>query len=211
MEGGNKPWAVKIGFLGDPHVGKTSLCNNYNGIEFDENIVPTIGAEKFEKKIRIKSGDEIKLIYWDTSWQERFRSSSFKCIRSVHAIILVFDITSKSSFENLNHWLEDIKDNFDNPNLVLFGNKVDLEEKREVSKEEIEKFAKNNKIAYFETSAKTGNGINEGFDYIANETYHKLCSRNVPRNIILDEDEYTAGCFGKKKKKKKKKKKCLFP
>ena len=58
----------------------------------------------------------------------------------------MFDITSKSSFENLNHWLEDIKDNFDNPNLVLFGNKVDLEEKREVSKEEIEKFAKNNKI-----------------------------------------------------------------
>ena len=126
----------------------------------------------------------------------------------VNGIILVFDITSKSSFENLNHWLLDIKDNFDNPNLVLFGNKVNLEEKREVSKEEIEKFAKNNKMAYFETSAKTGYGINEGFDYIANEAYDKLCSRNVHRKIILDENEYTTGYFGKKKKKKKK---CLFP
>ena len=181
------------------------------GIEFEENTIPTIGSEKFDKKISLKNREEIKLIYWDTSGQERFRVSAFRCLRTVNGIILVFDIASKSSFENLNHQLLDIKDNFDNPNLVLFGNKVDLEEKREVSKEEIEKFAKNNKIAYFETSAKTGNGINEGFDYIANETYDKLCSRNVPRNIILDEDEYTAGCFGKKKKKKKKKKKCLFP
>ena len=125
----------------------------------------------------------------------------------VNGIILVFDITSKSSFENLNHWLLDIKDNFDNPNLVLFGNKVNLEEKREVSKEEIEKFATNNKMAYVETSAKTGNGINEGFDYIASEAYDKICfRRDYPRNIILDEDENNSGCFGKKKKKKK----CLF-
>ena len=54
-------------------------------------------------------------------------------------------------------------------------------------------------MAYFETSAKTGYGINEGFDYIANEAYDKLCSRNVHRKIILDENEYTTGYFGKKK------------
>ena len=204
MEGEIKIRAIKLGFLGDPHVGKTSICNTYNGIEFEENTIPTIGSEKFDKKIRLKNREEIKLIYWDTSGQERFRASAFRCLRTVNGIILVFDIASKSSFENLNHQLLDIKDNFDNPNLVLFGNKVDLEEKREVSKEEIEKFAKNNKMAYFETSAKTGFGINEGFDYIANEAYDKNCfRRDYPRNITLDEDENNSGCFGKKKKKKK--------
>ena len=87
--------------------------------------------DKFDSKIALNDGNKIKLFLWDTSGQERFRSSAFRAMRVVHGIILVFDHTSRQTFENIDKWLNDIRDNFDRPFLVLFGNKADKEKRRE--------------------------------------------------------------------------------
>ena len=174
--------AIRIGLLGDSKVGKSAICHSFMNLEFDfGSNLTTIGSDRFETKIQLKNKKEIKLILWDTAGQERFRSAAFKTIKSVHGIALVFDVTSKESFSNISLWLDDIKDNFDNPCIVLFGNKIDIEkEKWEVTPEEIKKLVEEKKLTYFETSAKEKLGINEGFNHVANEAYVKLGGKIEP-------------------------------
>ena len=189
--------AIRIGLLGDSKVGKSAICHSFMNLEFDfGSNLTTIGSDRFETKIQLKNKKEIKLILWDTAGQERFRSAAFKTIKSVHGIALVFDVTSKESFSNISLWLDDIKDNFDNPCIVLFGNKIDIEkEKWEVTPEEIKKLVEEKKLTYFETSAKEKLGINEGFNHVANEAYVKLGGKIEP-------DEQKINLNDKKPKKK---------
>ena len=202
---------AKIALLGDSTVGKTSICLTYKGIEFKENTLFTIGTDKFDKIIKVENGKEIKLVIWDTAGQERFRSIALSAIKSVKGIILVADLTKKSSFINIKMWLEDIQNNFNNPSLVLFGNKADLTEKRQVTSEEAKKYAEENGLIYFETSAKTNQGINEGFAYIANQAYKKAeqkLNSGKGKNIEIGKDEIketeSSKCCGSKKNEKKK-------
>ena len=190
--------AIRIGLLGDSKVGKSAICHSFMNLEFDfGSNLTTIGSDRFETKIQLKNKKEIKLILWDTAGQERFRSAAFKTIKSVHGIALVFDVTSKESFSNISLWLDDIKDNFDNPCIVLFGNKIDIEkDKWEVTPEEIKKLVEEKKLTYFETSAKEKLGINEGFNHVANEAYVKLGGKIEP-------DEQKINLNDKKPKKKK--------
>ena len=190
--------AIRIGLLGDSKVGKSAICHSFMNLEFDfGSNLTTIGSDRFETKIQLKNKKEIKLILWDTAGQERFRSAAFKTIKSVHGIALVFDVTSKESFSNISLWLDDIKDNFDNPCIVLFGNKIDIEkDKWEVTPEEIKKLVEEKKLTYFETSAKEKLGINEGFNHVANEAYVKLGGKIEP-------DDQKINLNDKKPKKKK--------
>ena len=204
---------LKIAVLGDSHTGKTSIFNSIMGIEFREDTLSTIGTDKYETRSTLKNGEEIKLVLWDTSGQERFRSVAFNTIRSAQGVVLVLDLTSRTSFENISVWLKQIEDNLNNPCIVLFGNKNDnSKEKWQVTIEEAEEFAKNINLKFFETSAKTKFGINEGLSYIVNETYDKIekmidnKSNNFQFNGIRNEYEYVNGCFGKKKRRKKKNK-----
>ena len=202
---------AKIALLGDSTVGKTSICLTYKGIEFKENTLFTIGTDKFDKIIKVENGKEIKLVIWDTAGQERFRSIALSAIKSVNGIILVADLTKKESFINIKMWLENIQNNFNNPSLVLFGNKADLTEKRQVTSEEAKKYAEENGLIYFETSAKTNQGINEGFAYIANQAYKKAeqkLNSGKGKNIEIGKDEIketeSSKCCGSKKNEKKK-------
>ena len=202
---------VKLALLGDSAVGKTALCHALLNLDFSEDALASIGIDKLETKFPLKNGKEIKLILWDTAGQERFRSMAMQTLRAVQGIVVVFDVTAKRTFENVNLWLEDIKECIDNPCLVLFGNKADMpNEKWEVTKEEAEQYAKKMNLQYFETSAKTKQGLDEGFSFIVNKAYD---TAKAQQGIIIDddeqkeeEDEYVNGCFGKKKKKKKKNK-----
>ena len=136
---------LKVGLLGDSMVGKTAICNSFMGLEFNQDQLSTIGIEKLEKKITLKNGKEIKLILWDTAGQERFRAAALKAVRSAQGVVLVFDVTKKVTFENISDWMTQIKDNFKNPSVVLFGNKTDIEEEKwEVQKDEINEFVKKN-------------------------------------------------------------------
>ena len=177
--------SIRVGLLGDGIVGKTSICNTFTGIEFDPDTMATVGTARFEKKIILSNNKEVKLILWDTAGQERFRSAGFRSIRSVQGIALVFDFTNKQSFKNIEVWLDEIRDNLDNPCIVLLGNKIDIDkEKWQVTQEEVNKFAQEKKFNFYPTSAKTGEGINEAFSYIANLIYKKVEGKKT-NNIVI--------------------------
>ena len=135
---------------------------------------------------------------------------ALQALKAVQGIILVFDLTKRESFININNWLETVKENLHNPNLILFGNKADIKkEDWKVTSEEAENFAVKLNMKYVETSAYTRQGLDEGFSTLINDTYNKVKGKNDDSGKIEikkdnNEDEYVTGCFGKKKKKKKK-------
>ena len=167
--------AIKIALLGDSKVGKSTIANKYVKVDFKDDLLSTIGSDRLETKLTLENGETIKLIIWDTAGEERFRSIALKALKAVQGVILVFDLTSRLSFQNINNWIQTANDNLKDPTLVLFGNKADLnKETWEVTKEEAEEFAKNSNMKYFETSARTRQGIEEGFASIANDIYTRL-------------------------------------
>ena len=166
--------AIKIALLGDSTVGKTEIINSYLGREFTGREIQTIGCDKCEKKFTLKNEKTIKLTLWDTAGAEAFRSVPLQLLRNFQGVILVFDITNKSSFNNLNFWLKQIKGRSSSIPIVLFGNKVDKnKDEWEVISEEAKNFAEKIELTYFEVSAKTKQGINEGIFYLANNIYER--------------------------------------
>ena len=160
---------LKLAFLGDSAVGKTTIIETYMGVEFNEDFISTIGWDRKKTKITLENGKEMELSIWDTAGQERYHSVAIKVIKQVQGIIVVFDITKKETFKSVANWLQVIDDNFTDVSIILFGNKCDMEENREVTKEEATKFAMEKNITYLETSAKNKINIKEGISAIANE------------------------------------------
>jgi len=148
----------KIIFTGDSGVGKTSIINSIMGQKFSPEYEPSIGVDFFSKTIRYK-GRLIKLQIWDSAGQEKFRSLIPNYIRGSSLIFLIFDVSKKESFQHLNEWIDFIT-NIEKGNIVIVGNKIDLKENIEVTREEAEKFCSEKKYEYFEVSAKEGTNIN---------------------------------------------------
>ena len=195
--------AIKISLLGDQNVGKTCICGAFLNLEFIDDTLCTIGKDKMDSSMKMEDGKEMKLVIWDTAGQERFHSIALSSIKNAQGIIVVFDVTLRKSFNNVVKWLKEINDRTDTVSIVLFGNKCDME-KREVTKEEAEIFAKQNNLIYFETSAKNKININEGFQRVANDAYKKYGKKT---GIDLEDDvpinvEEKVGCCGGKKRKK---------
>lgn len=155
-------FSVKTVIIGDSGVGKTCILTRFTRDFFDETSQPTLGVE-FLAKIVETQKHRIELQLWDTAGQELFRSVTRGYYRGSAIAYLVFDITQRQTFDNLEKWQADIKEvALPNVITVLIGNKSDLAaEKRQVSTEEIEAFAKDHKMEYFEVSAKTGENVNE--------------------------------------------------
>ena len=164
---------IRLAILGDTTVGKTSIINVFLNLEFSQLMVTSVGKDKYDTQIEMKNGEEMKLIIWDTAGQERFHSIAVGTIKNSHGIIVTFDITRRKTFDNVLLWLKEIRENSGAIPVVLFGNKCDLEEKREVKKEEAQNFAKKNNMIYFETSAKENINIKEGFKELAELAYEK--------------------------------------
>lgn len=163
-------YSVKIIVLGDAFVGKTALIESLIHNTFtDENTCSTIGVE-FESKI-IKIGNKrVKAMIWDTAGQEVYRSLIDSYYRGCAGAIIVFDVTMRKSFENLKYWLDAIHKN--NPgkvvSIILVANKIDKSLKRVISKEMIEEFCHEEKLEYFETSAKTNTNTKIYFNHLLN-------------------------------------------
>ena len=207
----------KIVIIGDQHVGKTSILSKYKYETIEENYAPTIGIDFLTKNVFLED-KTIRLIMWDTAGQERFKSLIPSYLKNANSIILTFDITSKNSFNSLNKWLEDIKNNVqDSVFIVLCGNKIDLNNKRQVNYEDAQKFAKDNDLIYIETSAITGDGIKKLFDVITKSFYDggvsigndsQVNERSIvlqPNNNVIDDVVDKKNCCTNNKKKEKKK------
>ena len=162
-----------ISLLGEGEVGKTSLISVYTGNKFEMNTLKTVGLDNYLVNEKY-DGENYKFKVFDTAGQERYRSISKNTIQVADGFLLVYSVSDRNSFELLNDWLNTISDQCDINKKVLFlvGNKVDVEN-REVSNEEALSFAKNRKISYFETSAKTGFKVKETFQKMFYAVYQK--------------------------------------
>ena len=172
----------KLILIGDSSVGKTNILYKFLSDEFDQNTRPTIGVEFATKNFEIEN-NIIKTQIWDTAGQERYRSITTSYYKGTKGCLLVYDITRKSSFENLDMWINDIKSaGNENLSIILVGNKCDLEDDRKVSKEVAEEKAKLYNIAFMETSALNGTNIEKAFNELINDVYknnHKLFEKET--------------------------------
>jgi Ras-related protein Rab-6A len=148
----------KIIFIGDVSVGKTSIINVLMGQKFNNEYEASIGVDFFSKTIKYK-GKTIKLQIWDSAGQEKFRSLIPNYIRGSSLVFIVYDITNRKSFENLQSWI-DFVNNIENSNIVILANKIDLENQRQVQTEEGQKFCTEKNYDFFEVSAKEVNNLN---------------------------------------------------
>lgn len=146
----------KILIIGDSGVGKTSILNRFSTDTFNESFISTIGVDFKIKKINV-NGTDVKLQVWDTAGQERFRTITSSYYRGAHGIIIVFDVSDRESFLNVDHWIKEIDSFCVNRNIqkILIGNKIDLE--RKVTHEEANYMALKYGITYLEVSSKFPN------------------------------------------------------
>lgn len=158
----------KILLLGDSNVGKSSLLLRYTENIYVDDNPSTIGIDFRVRSINI-DGKQIKLQIWDASGQERFRSIASSYYRGCDGIILVYDITNRKSFDNLKNWILDINSrSISLPEIIIIGNKSDLEDKREVSYDDGWQFSHELGYEFFEISTKNSVGnINTIFSSIA--------------------------------------------
>jgi Ras-related protein Rab-6A len=153
----------KLIFLGDQGTGKSSILNRFVDDKFDPNYQATIGLDFQSKNVKIDNQD-IHLLLYDTAGQEKFRSLIPMYTRDANIIILVYDITRKDSFTHIPDWVKDLTNvKLDEVIFGLVGNKIDLEDQRQVTKEEGEKYAQDNNIIFQEVSAKTGDNFSDLF------------------------------------------------
>ena len=167
-------YLLKYIIIGDSSVGKSNILLRYVHNSFNPEFLTTIGVEFGAKNIEINK-KIFKIQIWDTAGQENFRSITRAYYKNSVCALIVYDITNRSSFENIISWIEDCKGQ--SPKsifIILVGNKNDLENERQVSYEEGLEFAKNNNIVFFETSAKTGKNISELFQTSAIEINKKI-------------------------------------
>ena len=158
----------KLTIAGDSRVGKTSLLMRYADDVFTRNYISTIGCD-FRTKSTEVEGERIKMQLWDTAGQERFRAISACFYKGTHCLLICYDVTNKTSFENIDKWAAESNNYPENKGMlkVLVGCKVDLEDERQVSKEEGMKKAKEIGISFYETSALTNKGVDVLFNDIA--------------------------------------------
>ena len=161
----------KMILIGDSSVGKSNILLKYLKDQFDPNSRATVGVEFGTKNITLNN-KKIKIQIWDTAGQERYRSITSAYYKGAKGAFIVYDITRKATFENIDKWIADLKINGDsNISIVLIGNKSDLEEKREVTKEEGLKKSQDCKTAFMETSALNGDNVHKAFDELIEQIY----------------------------------------
>eukprot|EP00658_Telonema_sp_P-2_P020109 TRINITY_DN17921_c0_g1_i3.p2 TRINITY_DN17921_c0_g1~~TRINITY_DN17921_c0_g1_i3.p2 ORF type:complete len:206 (+),score=63.35 TRINITY_DN17921_c0_g1_i3:137-754(+) len=164
-----KPKEAKVVVLGDAGVGKTSVIQRFIAGNFEEWTKATVGASFASKTVRTESDGNVKLSIWDTAGQEQFQSMAPIYYRNANAALLVFDLLEMESFTKAKFWIDQLRANGP-PGVVIaiVGNKLDREIERKVPNEIAAAYARDIEAAYFESSAKTGAGVSEVFNHLAN-------------------------------------------
>eukprot|EP00301_Raphidiophrys_heterophryoidea_P018994 c3981_g1_i1.p1 GENE.c3981_g1_i1~~c3981_g1_i1.p1 ORF type:complete len:220 (-),score=48.76 c3981_g1_i1:172-783(-) len=156
----------KILLIGDAAVGKSSILLRFVDNTFQETMNSTIGVD-FKAKMMEIQGQRIKLTIWDTAGQERFRTLTSSYYRGCHAVILVYDCSERSSFLQIENWLNEVSmySTTNNPVKMLVANKID-KQNHAVPKEEGVRFAKEKEMLFIQCSAKTKVGIQQAFEEV---------------------------------------------
>ncbi|KAJ6767974.1 hypothetical protein OIU74_021779 [Salix koriyanagi] len=188
-------WFFRI-FSIPPGVGKSCLLLRFSDGSFTTSFITTIGIDFKIRTIEL-DGKRIKLQIWDTAGQERFRTITTAYYRGAMGILLVYDVTDESSFNNIRNWIRNIEQHAsDNVNKILVGNKADMDEsKRAVPTSKGQALADEYGIKFFETSAKTNLNVEEVFFSIARDIKQRVSetdSRAEPQTIKINQPDPTA-------------------
>ena len=168
----------KILLLGDWSVGKTCFLMRYTENTFNDIHLSTIGIDYKFKSLTLDDGQKLKIQIWDTTGQERYKSITKSYIKGANGIILIYDVTSKKSFEGIQNWVKQLKELPSRICIAIAANKID-KENRVISTDEGTKFSKEIGYPFFETSAKDGTNIDECFDSLIKQIYNNYINSPV--------------------------------
>ena len=193
--------------IGDSTVGKTSIITRFANGTFNSNYLATVGLDNFTKD-EIIDNKTIRIKIWDTAGQERYKSLTKGFFRNAEGVMLVYDVTNSETYENLKYWMQSIKNNLgENMGeipIIIIGNKIDCQE-REVSVEEAENFWKEQGFPYFETSAKTGENIENTIKFLVKKVINvkegnKDENKDYTKSIKIEKDDKNEVKNGEAKK-----------
>ncbi|XP_033741679.1 ras-related protein Rab-39B-like [Pecten maximus] len=169
-------YQFRLILIGDSTVGKSSLLKYFTDGKFSEVCDPTVGVDFYARLLEVKQGVRVKLQLWDTAGQERFRSITRSYYRNSVGVLIVFDLTKRRSFENVDGWLKEARAHIEPYEAVymVVGQKADLEDQRQVTHREARLYAETNCLRYIETSAFSGQNVEEAFQSLAHDIHEKL-------------------------------------
>lgn len=171
---------IKLILTGDSAVGKTNLLTRFAHNEFHFDTKSTIGVEFGTKTFEVDDGKVVKVQIWDSAGQERYRALMSAYYRGAGGALLVYDITERSTFENISHWLREVRDHCsDDTVIMLVGNKRDLKSQREVSVQEAKEFCQLHKLFFIETSALNDNNVKIAFETLIKHIYQQTMNNNL--------------------------------
>ncbi|KAJ7987688.1 hypothetical protein DPEC_G00329070 [Dallia pectoralis] len=191
--------SFKVMLVGDSGVGKTCLLVRFKDRAFlAGSFISTVGID-FRNKVLNIDALKVKLQIWDTAGQERFRSVTHAYYRDAHALLLLYDVTNKTSFDNIKAWLTEIHEYTQQDVVImLLGNKADVTHERVVKREEGENLAKEFGVPFMETSAKSGLNVELAFTAVAKELKHRsIKAPDEPKFQLQDyvnKEMKSAGC-----------------
>ena len=175
-------YIFKVVLIGDTSVGKSCLLTRFADDQFTENYVTTIGVD-FRFKTMIVMDKIIKVQVWDTAGQERYRSITNAYYRGAEGILIVFDLTNKESFQNIENWIKEVTVYTEKDVIFLcLANKCDLQ--KEINNNSIEEFKRRTKLEIFNVSAKTGEGVEDAFKHIIELLIKKKTDKIEKSNSI---------------------------
>ena len=201
---------IKLILVGDSEVGKSTILLNYTENYFCEEMVATIGLENKVKTINIR-GLKAKLQIWDTAGQEKFSSLTKGFFRNTDGILLVFDLTNNKSFNNIKKWINEVENNSDNKTKkILVGNKVDMKDNIQVSKNDIDNLCKKKKIKYIEVSGKNNTNVNEAFETLVNLIIDKKSNEELIADYGITDQTLSLSSSAINNSTRENKKKCCL-
>ena len=189
---------IKVILIGESGTGKTSLINATMGLKFKDTVESTT-TNSFSSKTVTINNKEYVLNLWDTIGQEKFRSLTKIFIKDSKIVILVYDITRKASFNELNFWLKMIQDILgDEPVLGICGNKSDLFVKEQVKESEVKKYSEEKNIPFKLTSAKNPLSFNKFLEDLVKQYLEKRGVETVGTKDKIDLNSKKRNITGKK-------------
>ncbi|XP_052684557.1 ras-related protein Rab-37-like isoform X1 [Crassostrea angulata] len=185
--------------VGDSGVGKTSLLVQFDQGRFQAGSFSATVGIGFTNKVVDVEGTKVKLQIWDTAGQERFRSITRAYYRDANALLLLYDVSNKASFDNIRAWLGEINEYAqEDVVIMLLGNKADMTSERVIRTEDGERLANEYNVAFMETSAKTGMNVDLAFMAVAKDLKMKKTRKPTdPKFSVTDyvnQEKQSVGC-----------------
>ena len=185
-------YTFKILLIGESGVGKTAILERYCDNVFNESLLSTVGVD-FKAKYMTIENKKIKVQMWDTAGQEKFRNITSSYYRGTHGCLIVFDVMETVTFEKIGYWLNELKTEKQQPEIIIVGNKIDIGEKR-VTDEMVSTFTNENgnlNVSY--CSAKTGENIANIFNKLIENIYNnkEIMSRMKTTSSSLQMEDVT--------------------